>query len=121
MTILYCPITRQKGTHESKFTVEIEGVELGLYARELDYSNPKDIELLEKNNLSVDDGTPRTVILRLPFEGNTTDARIEESHLRDLNPDLEKEFDDVYMSVLKETTGYVGTMQNPKTYLPRAS
>ncbi len=120
MAILYCPITRQKGTRESKFTVEIEGVELGLYARELDYSKPQDIELLNNNGLSVDE-TPRTVVVRLPFEGNTIDARIEERHLTDLNPDLEKEFDDVYMSVLKETTGYVGTMQNPKTYLPRAS
>lgn len=121
MTIHYCPITRQKGTRESKFTIEIGGVALGLYARELDYSNPEDNKLLKANGLPVDDNTPRTVIVRLPFEGNTTNARIEECHLSELNRKLEKEFNDVYLDVVKGTFAYVGTIHNPRTYSPRAS
>lgn len=112
MKIIYYPIIKKISSCESIFVVEVGGVDIGLYAKELNYSVPEDIDLLNAIKIPIDNKKPHTLVARLPPKAKMIGIQIKEGHLSDLNNGLEMEFDKLYSGIVKKTPQYVGTLNN---------
>ena len=111
MVLHYCPITKRRGVKESLFKVVVYGVDFGIKAVELDYRDPAHIEFLEAHGYSIDEEKPRTLIFRLPCsldEEPKVDGWIKEGHLSELNSELEKHFEDIYLAAVRGVSNYAG-------------